>query len=76
MVAQRINRQAQNLDIALVEFRLQTRDFRQFCCANRGVILGVGKEHPPLVAEIIIKRDISFGGLLGEVGDLVRAVGS
>ena len=65
---QRIDRQAENLDIALFPFGLQAGDFTEFGGADRREILGMAEQDSPGAAKPFVKMDRAFGRVLGEIG--------
>ena len=63
--------QADELDAALLELGLELGEGAQLGGADGGVVLGVGEEDHPLVADELVEVDVALGGLGLEVGGLV-----
>ena len=63
----RIDRQADDLDAALVELRLDLGHVAELGGADRREILGVREQHRPLVADPVVEFDLAFGGLRLEI---------
>src|SRR5690606_374377 len=71
VVLDRIDRQADDLDAALVEFALQLGDRAELGRADRGEILGVREQDDPIAACPVMKADFALGGVLLEIrGDV------
>ena len=68
VVVERVDRQADHLDVALVELGLDLGHVAELGGADRGEVLGVGEQHAPAVAEPLVEVDRALGGLGGEVG--------
>lgn len=68
----RVGAQAEQLDTALGELGLQTGHLAQLGGANGGVVLRVGEENDPVVADILVQ----VNGTLGGVGLEVRGDGA
>ena len=67
----RVDREADDLDAALVELRLQLGDGAELGGAHRREVLRMGEEHCPAVALPIEEVDRALRGLCGEVGSIV-----
>ena len=67
VVVDRIDRQADDLDAALVEFGLQLRHGAEFGGADRREILGVREQHGPIIAEPFMEVDFALGGFGFEI---------
>ena len=64
----RVDRQADDLHVALVELGLELGDVAELGGADRREVLRVGEQHAPAVAEPLVEVDLALGGLGGEVG--------
>src|SRR5262245_27430727 len=64
---ERIDGQADDLDAALVEFRLDLCHVSELGGADRREVLGMPEQHHPLVADPIVKADLPFGRLRFEI---------
>ena len=74
VVAELVDREAEDLDVALVELRLQFRDLAELGRAHRGEVLRVREQHAPRVAEVVVEVDRALGGLGREVrGNVAQA---
>lgn len=60
--------QAQQLDAALLELGLEAGHLTQLGGADRGVVLRVGEEDDPVVADILVQVDGALGSVGLEVG--------
>lgn len=67
VAAKGVGREAQQLDATLGELRLETSELAQLGRANRSIVLGVGEENKPLVANVLVQVDGTIGGLGLEV---------
>src|SRR5207244_9076105 len=67
VVAGRVHRQADDLDPAAVELRLDLGHVAEFGRADRGEILGVREQHRPRIADPLVKADPALGRLSLEV---------
>ena len=67
MLVGRVDADADQLDAALVELRLEPRDGAKLGRADRRKVFRVRKEKPPAVAEPFVKADVAFGALGFEV---------
>src|SRR4029077_8954772 len=63
VVVDGIDRQADDLDAAFVEFRFQSRHCAEFGGANRGEILWMRKQYRPIVADPVVEANFAFRGL-------------
>ncbi|KAL2285203.1 hypothetical protein FJTKL_08420 [Diaporthe vaccinii] len=63
-----IGAQAQQLDAALLELGLEAGHLAQLGGADRGVVLGVGEEDNPVLADILVQVDGALGRIGLEVG--------
>jgi hypothetical protein len=63
-----VHTQANNLNIAPVEFRFESSAFPKLGCANRGEILGVGKKHCPAIADPLVELNRTVGRVRFEIG--------
>jgi hypothetical protein len=61
-------RQTDQLDTTFVELRLQFGKGTKLSCANWCVVLGVGKEDDPVVADEVMEVDGTLCGVGVEVG--------
>ena len=78
MAADRVGRQAEQLDAALGELGLETGELAELGGANGSVVLGVREEYEPVVANVLVKVNGALGGLGLEVrgrGAQTKAVG-
>lgn len=60
--------QADELDAALGELGLKLGESAELGGADGGVVLGVGEEDDPVVADEVVEVDVAAGGLGLEVG--------
>ena len=60
VVVDRIDRKPDDLDAALVEFRLEPRHGAEFCGADRRKVLGMREQDHPIVADPVVKADFAF----------------
>jgi len=63
-----VDGQADDLDAALVEFRLDLGHVAEFGGADRREVLRMRKQHHPVVANPIVEADLAFGGLCSKSG--------
>ena len=63
MILDRINAERDDFCVAPREFGLNSGHVAEFGGADRGKVLGVGKQHRPLVADPLVKIDPALGGL-------------
>ena len=68
VAAQRVGRQANQLDAALVELGLEACHLAELGGAHGRVVLGVGEQDDPVVADELVEVDGALGGLGLEVG--------
>ena len=69
-----VDREADELGVALVELRLGLGEGTELGGAHRGEVLGVREDHAPAVAQPLVKIDRANRGLCGEVrGNIVDA---
>ena len=59
----RIDAEADDLDAALVELRLDPRHVAELGRTHWREVLGVREHHAPGIAEPLVKADRAFGGL-------------
>ena len=59
----RIDAEANDLHAALVEFGLDLCHVAELGGADRGEVLGVRENHPPGIAEPVVKPDAAFGSI-------------
>ncbi len=64
----RVDRQADELGVALVELGLGLGESAQLGGAHGGEVLGVGEQDPPRVAQPLVEIDRSLGRVGGEIG--------
>src|SRR3954447_12188869 len=67
MLVDRVDRQAYDLDAALVELRLDLGHVAELGGADGGEILWMREQHSPFVADPIVKTDLAFGGFRFEI---------
>ena len=67
----RVDAQADELGVALGELGLDLRHVAELGGADRGEVLGVGKQDRPLVADPLVKTDLALRRFSGEVGSSV-----
>ncbi len=67
----RVDAQADELGVALGELRLDLGHVAEFGRADRGEVLGMGKQDRPLVADPLVKVDLALRCFGGEVGSSV-----
>ena len=63
-----VGREADQLDAALGELGLETGELAQLGGANGSVVLGVGEEDGPLVADELVEVDLAICRLCVKVG--------
>ena len=63
MVLDRVDADAQDLDAALVELRLDPGHVAELGGADRGEVLGMREQHRPAVAEPLVEVDATLGGI-------------
>jgi hypothetical protein len=68
MAVNGVGRQANELDATLGELRLELREGAEFGGADGRVVLRVGEEYDPFVADELVEVDGAIGGLSLEVG--------
>ena len=66
-----VDGQADHLDSAALELRLDARHVAQLGGAHGREVLGVAEQHTPAVAQPLVEADRALRGLGGEVGGLV-----
>src|SRR3546814_14693784 len=71
VVLDAVDRQADDLDVALVPLRLQGGYAPELGGADRRVVLGVREEDGPAVALPLVEVDGALGAVSGEVGSFV-----
>ena len=68
VAAQRVGRETNQLDAALVELGLEACHLAELGGAHGRVVLGVGEQDDPVVADELVEVDGALGGLGLEVG--------
>jgi len=68
VAADGVGREAEELDAALVELGLETGHLAELGSAHGGVVLGVGEEDDPVVADVLVQVNGAGGGIGLEVG--------
>ena len=63
-----VDRQPDDLDAALVEFRLQPRHGAELGGADGREILGVREQHHPVAADPVVETNLAFGRFRFEIG--------
>ena len=71
----RIDTEADDLDAALVELRLDPRHVAELGGADRGEVLGVREQHAPGVAEPFMEPDVALRGVGLEIRGDIAEVG-
>ena len=71
MVVDRVDRQADDLGIALVELGLDARHVAQLGGADRGEVLRVREQHRVAVADPLVEIDRTLGSFDLEIGCFV-----
>ena len=64
----RVDAEADDLDVALVELGLELGHVAELGRADRREVLGVREQDAPGVAEPLVEADVAFGGFGLEVG--------
>lgn len=64
----RVYREADDFDVALVEFGFDARHVSELGCTDRSEVPGMAEQNSPGISEPIVERDLSLGGVSGEVG--------
>src|SRR5262245_34911143 len=67
MLVERVDGQADDLDAALVKFRLDPGHVSELGGADRREVLGMREQHNPGVADPIVKADLAVGRLSFEI---------
>ena len=67
VVVDRVDAQADDLGVALGEFRLQPRHVAELGGADRREILGMREQDRPAVADPVVKVDLALGRFGSEV---------
>src|SRR6185437_11845698 len=67
MIVDRIDRQPDDLSVALVELRLEPGHGAKLSGADRSEIFRVREQHAPGSTEPVVKTDLSFRGLRLEI---------
>ena len=57
---ERVDAQADHFRVPLLEFTLQRGHPAELGRAHRGVVLGMGEQHPPRISEPIVEPDRAF----------------
>ena len=68
VAANRVGRETEELDAALGELGLEAGELAELGGADGGVVLGVGEEYEPAVANVLVEVNGALGGLGLEVG--------
>lgn len=68
VAAEGVGRETNQLDATLGELRLELGESAQLSGADGGVVLGVGEENDPVVANELVEVDGTSGGVGLEVG--------
>lgn len=68
VAADGVGRETEELDATLVELGLETSHLAELGGADGGVILGVGEEDDPVVADVLVQVNGTIGGISLEVG--------
>lgn len=68
MAAEGVGREADELDAALVELGLKASHLTELGGADGGVVLGMGEEDHPAVADELVEVDKAIGGIGLKVG--------
>ncbi len=68
MILDRVDAEAHQFDIPLVEFRLHVRQSAQLGRADRREVLRVREQQAPAIAQPFVKADRAFSGLGLKVG--------
>ena len=76
MVGDGIDAQADDLRVALGEFRLQALPCAEFGGADGREVLGVRKQDGPAVADPFVKVNCALRGFGGEIGGSVVDAGN
>ncbi len=63
-----VSRKTNQLGPTLGELRLKRSKSAELSCADRGIILRVGEEDNPVVADELVEVDRTLGGLGFEIG--------
>src|SRR5207253_9038151 len=71
VVAHRVDAQADDLGVAPVEVRLESRHIAQLRRAHGREVLRVREQDRPFVADPLVKMDRALGRLGGEIGGFV-----
>jgi hypothetical protein len=70
VVVDRVDRQADDLGVALVELGLELGELAEFRRAHWGEVLGVREQDAPAVAEPFVEMDLALRRVGGEIGRL------
>jgi hypothetical protein len=66
-----INAEGDYFNIALVELRLEARNFTELGGANGGIVSGVREENDPAITSPRVKVDFPFTRLLSKIGHFI-----
>ena len=67
MIAGRVDTEADDLAVAFFELRLEAGHVAELGRADRGEVLGMGKQNRPSIADPIVERDSAFRRLRSEI---------
>ena len=67
MRLERVDREAEDLHVALVELGLDLRHVTELGGADRREILGMGKQHGPIIADPLVKLNFAARRLCCEI---------
>ena len=68
VLVDRVDREADDLDVALVELRLDAGHVAELCGADRGEVTRVREQHGPGVADPFVEPHRAVRGLGREIG--------
>src|SRR3546814_4731743 len=71
MIAHGVDREANDLAVALREFRFGLGEIAELGGADRREILGVREKHSPRVTDPLMEVDTSLGGVGREIGSAI-----
>src|SRR3546814_17986273 len=73
MIAHGVDREADDLAVALREFRFGLGEIAELGGADRREILGVREKHSPRVTAPLMEVDTSLGGVGREIGSAITS---